>query len=319
MKKLILLLFCSFTIFAQNWQTLQTVNTCTNRHENAMVAIGNQLVLVGGRGIKAVETFDLKTKIWTKRAETPLEFNHFQAIAYHGELWVMGAFIGGYPHEKPVSTIYIFNLEKNEWRKGAEIPAERLRGSAGVFVYQDKIYMVCGIQDGHWDGHVAWLDEFDPATGLWQKLADAPHTRDHIQAVVVDDRIYLAAGRRSTAKTNQVLTLTEAAVDVYDFKTKSWTTLPESLNLPTLRAGSSNVVLGKKIYVIGGESASQTESHADVEVFDTKTQSWTKNPKLQKGRHGTGAAVVKKKIYTAAGSGNRGGGPELNSVEVLEK
>lgn len=44
---------------------------------------------------------------------------------------------------------------------------------------------------------------------------------------------------------------------------------------------------------------------------------WEKLSPLQQGRHGTGAVVVDGKIYIVAGSGNRGGGPELNSIEVL--
>ena len=102
------------------------------------------------------------------------------------------------------------------------------RGAAGVFVYKGKVYMVCGIQDGHWDGHVAWMDEYDPKTNQWKKLPDAPHVRDHVQAVVIDDKVYVAGGRRSTAKIGQVLNLTETAMDVFDFKTGKWTTLSRS-------------------------------------------------------------------------------------------
>lgn len=310
---LITLLFTSAG--AQEWQTLSTANSCTNRHENALTAVKDKLVLLGGRGIKPVEILDLKTKTWTTLKESPIEMHHFQAITYNNEVWVLGAFTGGYPHETPIPNIYIFNPDKNEWRVGPEIPTERRRGAAGVLVHRNKIYMVCGIQDGHWDGHVAWLDEYDPKTNSWRKLADAPHARDHVQAVVVDDKIYVAGGRRSTARINQVLNLTEKAVDVYDFKTNTWSTLDE--DLPTLRAGNASVALGKKVLVIGGESGEQVPAHSEVEALNTKTMKWETLPPLKQGRHGTGAVNVKGKIYIVAGSGNRGGGPELNSVEAF--
>lgn len=302
---------------AQSWETVTPDNVCTNRHENAMAAVKGKLILLGGRGIKPVESFDPKTKKWTKHVQTPIEMHHFQAVTYNNEVWVLGAFTGGYPHETPIPNIYIFNPEKNEWRVGPEIPAERRRGAAGVFVYKDKVYVVCGIQDGHWDGHVSWLDEYDPGTNEWKKLADAPHVRDHVQAVVVDDKVYVAGGRRSTAKIGQVLNLLEPAVDVYDFKTSQWTTLPDSKNLPTLRAGNASVVQGKKVLIIGGESGAQVPAHSEVEAFNTRTLSWETLAPLKAGRHGTGAVNVNGKIYVVAGSGNRGGGPELNSIEVL--
>jgi N-acetylneuraminic acid mutarotase len=243
--------------------------------------------------------------------------HHFQAVAYNNELWILGAFTGGYPHETPIPNIYIFNLEKNEWRVGPEIPADRRRGAAGVFVHNNKIFVVCGIQDGHWDGHVGWLDEYDPKTNQWKKLPDAPHQRDHVHAAVIDNKVYIAGGRRSTAKIGQVLNLTEPAVDVFDFKTNRWTTLPESRNIPTKRAGAASVALPGMLLVIGGESDAQVPSHSEVEVYNTITSSWERLPSLTAGRHGTGAAEVNGKIYIVAGSGNRGGGPELNSIEVL--
>ena len=322
MRKILTIIPCfliAATAVAQTWETLSTENTCTNRHENALAAVKDKLILLGGRGIKPTESFDLKTKKWTQHVETPIEMHHFQAITFQNEVWVLGAFTGGYPHETPIPNIYIFNPEKNEWRVGPEIPADRRRGAAGVFVYKDKIYIVCGIQDGHWDGHVAWMDEYDPKSKQWKKLPDAPHVRDHVQAVVLDDKIYVAGGRRSTARIGQVLNTTEAAVDIYDFKSGRWSTLSEGSNLPTLRAGNATVVLDKKVIVIGGESGEQVPAHNEVEALDTRTMRWEKLASLKQGRHGTGAVVVNGKIYTVAGSGNRGGGPELNSIEVMSK
>jgi N-acetylneuraminic acid mutarotase len=322
MKKSVLLLFLLSVLstrgVSQEWTTLSTENSCTNRHENALAAVNGKLILIGGRGMKPVESFDTKTNTWKKVAETTLEMHHFQAVTYNNEVWVLGAFTGKYPHETPIANIYIFNPKKNEWRKGPEIPADRRRGAAGVFVYKSKVYMVCGIQDGHWDGHVSWLDEYDPKTNQWRKLPDAPHVRDHVQAVVIDDKIYVAGGRRSTAKSGQVLNLTETAVDVYDFKKNKWTSLPEASNLPTPRAGNASVVLGKTMLVIGGESGEQVPAHNEVEAFNTSTLRWETLPPLKHGRHGTGAAKIDGKIYIVAGSGNRGGGPELNTIEVFK-
>lgn len=322
MRKELLAIFLfpllSTSTLAQEWKSVAAESACTNRHENALAAVDGKLILLGGRGLKPVESFDPENKQWKTLAETPLEMHHFQAVTYKDEVWVLGAFTGKYPHEIPIPDIYIFNPKDNEWRKGPQIPADRRRGAAGVFVYNEKIYIVCGIQDGHWDGHVSWLDEYDPKKKQWRKLPDAPHVRDHVQAVVIDDKIYVAGGRRSTAKIGQVLNLTETAVDVYNFKTNQWTTLPEASNLPTPRAGNASVVLDKSMLVIGGESGDQVPAHSEVEAFNTNTMRWETLSPLKQGRHGTGAVNINGKIYIVAGSGNRGGGPELNSIEVLE-
>ncbi|WP_025765354.1 Kelch repeat-containing protein [Dyadobacter tibetensis] len=304
---------------AQMWKAMEPESLPVKRHENAMAEANGKLYLIGGRGIKPVDQYDPKKDTWTSLIETPIEMSHFQAVTFKDEIWVLGAFTGSYPHELPIPNVYIFNPVKNEWRKGPEIPQDRLRGAAGAFTHQGKIYLACGIQDGHWDGQVAWFDEFDPKTNQWNRLQDAPRPRDHVQVALHDNKLYVAGGRLSSAKTKDTFTLTVNEVDVYDFNTKSWTTLPAEQNIPTPRAGCTAVTYQDKILVIGGESGAQTQAHSEVEAFNTKTQKWEKLPSLHQGRHGTQAVLLNKKVYIGAGSANRGGGPELNDLEVLIK
>ncbi|WP_234736798.1 Kelch repeat-containing protein [Tellurirhabdus bombi] len=312
-----LLLAGSVGSYAQSWQRVTAKNECETRHENAAALVGDSLYAIGGRGMKPLEALNLKTLMWKKLPAPPLEMNHFQAITYNGEIYVMGAFEGKYPHEVPIPNIYIYNPKKGQWRKGPEIPVERRRGSAGVVVYKDKIYMVCGIVDGHYDGNVDWFDEYNPKTNTWSQLPVAPRTRDHLSVAIVDDKLVVAGGRRSQAKINRVAETTLGEVDIYNFKTGQWTTLPESGNIPTQRAGNTTVAKDGKVWVIGGESP-QVLSHNETEIFDPKTNKWTAGPKLLQGRHGTQAVVHQNNIYIIAGSANHGGGPELSTVEVLK-
>ena len=217
---------------AQSWQAAEPLNLPTKRHECALAVADGKLYLVGGRGVKAVEEYDPKRDTWTKKAVTPLEMSHFQAITYKDEVYVLGAFTGPYPHEAPIPKMYIYNPDRDEWREGPEIPADRRRGAAGAFAYNDKIYLVAGIQDGHWDGHVAWFDEYDPKTGKWAKLPDAPRPRDHVSVAMVGRKLYVAGGRLSTAKTKNVFNLTVPEVDVYDFDKNAWTTWTKARTSP---------------------------------------------------------------------------------------
>ncbi|MBB6325112.1 N-acetylneuraminic acid mutarotase [Algoriphagus iocasae] len=317
-KLLLILAFTAFQAFGQSdsWQILETTNEASPRHENSFVECDGKFYALGGRADRPVEEFDPKTKTWKKLADVPMNFHHFQAISYDHEIYVIGAFTGGYPHEKPIPNFLIFNPKKNEWREGPEIPKDRLRGSVGVFVRNDKIYLASGIIDGHWDGHVTWFDEYDPKTGKWTVLPDAPRARDHFSATLVGDKAYLVGGRRSSAVIGKVLDLTVPEVDYFDFDTNTWHTIDSTI--PTERAGTSNVANGPYLVVMNGESVAQEAAHAEVEMLDTRTGTWSSLPKLNQGRHGTGVVYYKGKIYVAAGSANRGGGPELNNIEVLE-
>ena len=288
------------------------------RHENAYVKVERRFYLVGGRGERPVQSFDPSTGMWATHATPPLELHHFQAVAHEGKIYVIGALTGSWPTEDPVPHVYIYDPVADTWTQGPEIPEDRRRGAAGAVAHGGEIYVVGGIQNGHTDGHVRWLDVFDPASGRWRQLADAPRNRDHFQAAVLEGKLYAAGGRRSSHATGQGFELTIPEVDVYDFATDTWTPLPPSGDLPTERAGTTACVLGGTLLVLGGESGSQEPAHAEVEAFDPQAGTWTSLAPMQVGRHGTQAVVHNGRVYVAAGSKTRGA-DEINSQEIYTR
>ncbi len=207
----------------------------------------------------------------------------------------------------------IYDVTEDKWTIGGEIPEDRRRGAAGAVVYNEKIYLINGIINGHTSGWVNWLDEYDPYSNTWKKLPNSPVARDHFQAAVKSDQLYVAGGRRSgSAETGFAGTVKQT--NVYDFKTQKWEVLAD---IPTPRAGTAAVIFKNKYIVIGGESDKQEVAHNEVEALDPDSKSWETLTPLQTGRHGTQAVTFQNHIITGAGSGNRGGGPELTSFEIL--
>ncbi|NJO03017.1 MAG: PKD domain-containing protein, partial [Bacteroidia bacterium] len=151
-----------------------------------------------------------------------------------------------------------------------------------------------------------------------QRLPDAP-ARDHFHAVVVNNKLYLASGRRSRfGGSGGTIGDTEAVVDVYDFATGQWLSgnnLPD--NIPTQRGGASVAVLGAEIIVIGGEKT--TESLLKTEALNPSTGTWRTLANLNvTGRHGTQAVVYNNDIYLPAGAKTAGGNEILPTENYLE-
>ncbi len=300
------------------WEIIETDGLPVGRHENCFIEVNGKFYLLAGRGIRPVSVFDPKTNSWTNASKPPLELHHFQAIKYKEKIYIAGAMTGQYPGETPVDHIYIYHPEKDSWTKGDKIPKDRQRGSSGVVVYNNEFYFVCGIVDGHRGDYVTWVDKYNPESGKWTKLKDAPRPRDHFQAVVYEDKIYAVGGRTTSQKTGDIFNLTVPEVDIYDIKTNTWSSLPVSANLPKPRAGCSTLIIDDKLFVIGGESGTTWVAHADVHVLDLKTSQWAAYPVLKQGRHGTQAIFSDGKIYIASGCGLRGGWPELQTIEVYK-
>src|SRR5262245_42391605 len=297
------------------WDILEMAGQSTRRFESAYIKVGDKFYLVGGRQApQPIEIFDPATRTWKTGAVSPITMHHFQPVVYDGKIYVLGALTGSGRGEPPLPDVYIYDPATDRWEKGPAIPADRLRGGAGALVHDGLIYLVAGHQLGHSSGHVAWLDSFNPRTGGWRKLADAPRPRDHFQAVVVDGKMYAPGGRRSAAASGHALDLTIPEVDVYDFASGRWSTLPAAANIPTQRAGAATVVLNGTIIVIGGESAADFRMHTEVEALNLGTMQWTTLAPLNYGRHGTGAIVHEGKIYVAAGSTRQGTGDKDQEV-----
>lgn len=286
----------------------------TKRHEHGYVKVGARFYLLGGRGINPVDIFDPATGAWTKGARSPVEMHHFQAVVFESRIYVVGAMSGAFPKEPPLANVYIYDPAADAWSTGPLIPPARRRGGAGAVLHDGEIYVVAGITNGHYDGHVAWVDAFNPRTGQWRQLPDAPRPRDHFHAGIIDGKLYAAAGRRSSAATGQTFELTVPEVDVFDLRTARWSTLPPASNIPTRRAGAGAVVMNGRLIVLGGESP-RPLAHDSVESLDPATGRWSTLTPLAMGRHATQAVLHEGRIYLASGSRTQGA-TEVDTQEI---
>ncbi len=300
------------------WELVDAKGQPTPRHEASLVEHKGKLYLIGGRRINPTDVFDPKTQTWEQKSPTPLELHHFQAVSVGDLIYLIGAMTGEYPNEKPLDRVIVYNPQADKYEFTHTIPAERRRGGAGVVHHNGKLYIVGGITNGHVDGYQSWLDEYDPMSGNWRVLPDAAFARDHVQATVNNNKLYVFGGRTSRQRTEEVLSLTVKHGEVFDFSSEKWQPVTSELALPTLRAGNMVLSWGDEIIIGGGESGTQEVAHSEVEAYNVVSGQWRSWPTSLQGRHGSGFAVVGDYVYTASGAGNRGGGPELTTIERLK-
>ncbi len=298
------------------WESIESTDGSlpVARHEAAFVGVNGKFYLLGGRDIRPVSIFDPVSKTWTEGSPPPVEMHHFQPFVWRDEIYIAGALSGPYPGEVPLPVMYIYDTAEDSWREGPTIPSDRRRGSTGTVVHDGMVFLVCGIADGHRGDHKKWLDAYDLSTGEWVKLPDAPRARDHFQASIHDGKLYVVGGRRSSAPDNVFGNLV-SEVDVYDLEAGTWSTLPHPL--PTLRAGTYNAIYQDHLIVLGGETGDQEAAHSETEALSFDTHQWKTLASMLQGRHGTGAILHDGKLFVASGSGNRGGGPELQTQECF--
>ncbi|ANQ51549.1 kelch repeat-containing protein [Flammeovirga sp. MY04] len=299
------------------WSSVDQHQVVGGRHETTFTLHKDKFYLIGGRESKAVEVFDPSNNTWKKLGEAPFFMHHFQGVSYQDKIYFVGAMKGNYPTETPLEHIWTYQPEKNEWKKEGIIPKEVRRGGGGAVLYQEKIYLACGITNGHTSGCSNRFDVYDLKSKTWTQLTSAPHLRDHFNAIVANDKLYLIGGRNSSVHHKNNFTAffkyTNLFVDVYDFKTQKWITLEDKLPYPSAAGGI--VKLNNYLIYMGGENALPKASNK-TQVFDITTEKWSLLPNMLEGRHGTNAILYKGEVYVFGGSPVRGGG-RVNTMERL--
>ncbi len=301
------------------WINLEEDENYTARHECSFVQAGNHFVMFGGREqSRQLDMYDFKKNAWTIGGKAPKEFNHFQATFYEGFIWVIGAFkTNDFPKEIPAENVWLYFTPTQQWIKGPEIPEGRRRGGAGLVVHDDKFYVLGGNTIGHDGGYVSWFDEYDPYQNIWTPLEDASEARDHFHASIMDNLLYAAGGRKSGGEGGFFAPLVQP-VDVYDFKSKKWSLLPNPL--PTPRAAPGVAVFQNELFVMGGEGSEPMGNPAFklVEAYNPSTKNWSRKADMNHPRHGTQAIVSGEGIFIASGSPVVAGGRQHN-MEVYNK
>ena len=297
------------------WQSVTTSNgsVATARHEAHAVTANGKIYLMGGRGQRPVEVYDPAANSWRNLGNAPLEIHHFQPVVIGTKIYAIAAFTCCYPDEPSIADIHVFDTISEQWSIQGSMPANRVRGAAAAVVWQGDIYVLGGNTLGHSGGAVDWFDRYDPQTGNWQVLDDAPDARDHFAAVIVDGQL-VAAGGRATAQPNPFAN-TVAATNIYDFATGDWRV---GANIPNPRAGTVAVGAGDELIIAGGESSTRGASFAETEAYNVNTNQWRSLQPLLTARHSGGAAVIGSTWHVIAGNLVRGGGQETSVHETLD-
>ncbi len=198
----------------------------------------------------------------------------------------------------PENKAWVFDLDTQKWSALPNMPTAR--GALAAVAVGKKIYVVGGasiptgtqMPDGLFGGGPVELlgttrcSTPTPTPG--RALAPMPTPRNHHSVAYADGKIYAIGGRVGScfsAGWSSNIWMNDA----YDIATNTWT--PRA-PMPTARSGTGIAVVDGKIHVLGGEG--WIEDFGGVfrahEVYDPKTNTWARYPRMITPRHGFAAA-----------------------------
>ena len=326
---------CAGLAQAQKWAKLAPFPEASE--ELYGIGSGGKLYVFGGlapgwkpKGL--VYEYDPASDKWSKKKDMPLASHHVALADYNGKIYVIGGF--KYPDSgptawQPIDNVWEYDPKNDTWKALAPLPTKR--GSPNAAVVNGKIYVIggAGLQPGSKETvvHPARAhrslganEVYDPATNTWQARSSMPTARNHAAVGVVDNKIYIIAGRVGNAF------ITRASntdiVEVYDPATDQWGDLKAPM--PTARSASSWGTYKGKIYVAGGEQRTPNwqRTFRAVEVYDPATNHWSTMPPMEFPRHGMAGDIVGNRFHLVSGDAASGGAPgthiDTDVHEVLE-
>lgn len=184
------------------------------------------------------------------------------------------------------------------WQRGPAMPNRRTQTTAVAL--DGRLYVIGGIVDS--DERI--LAVYTPDESTWQSAAPPPKPINHTSAVAYDNRIHVFGGYSGSF-------LASSPLDAhwrYDPKTNQWS---EATALPTARGALVAVVVGDRIYTIGG--ATDEGTTGTVEVYDPSEDSWRSAPSMPTAREHLAAGAINGDIYVAGG--RQGLSPMVDALE----
>ena len=177
-----------------------------------------------------------------------------------------------------------------QWSTGTNMPESKRAHT--IASYNGFVYAFAGASGNQWSTTVY---KYEIATDTWTKLKNFPEPKwldGH--AETVGDKIYLFSAVENWGSNYKVVT------NVYEYDPAA-DTYTKKANLPTPQALCGSAVINGRVYLIAGNSSTQSLFTNQVQVFDPFLNNWSMATPYPRDVAFTGAIGVGDKIVVTGG------------------
>ncbi len=241
---------------------------------------------------------------WSDAPPLPSPRQEIYAITYNGMIYTAGGIADGASAVR--NEFNAFDPRKDLWLELSDLPAPRHHITLSAL--DGAIYAVGGFSGGfpNWKPETSAY-AYDLEAGEWNTLPALPVARGEHVSVTAAGKIYVIGGR--VGETPNAAHYKDhrdtSRVDVFDPNSQTWS---RGNDAPTARNSAASVVIGDKIYVVGGRQYLEQPNGdaanvnvASLEVFNTKTGLWSRKAPMPKAAGGIAATALDGKLYVFGG------------------
>ena len=282
--------------------------------EMAVAYLDGKIYVVGGypstrESVDTVQVYDVAADKWELTTPYPTTINHASAVALDGLLYVIGGQTnagGRRERSRYTDAVHAYDPKTRQWTPRAPMPTKR--SAMAHDIIDGKLYVAGGRPPRGHDFAV-----YDPKADKWTTLPALPTQRNHMAAAAIDGKLYVVGGRFGGGFRSEIT----AALEVYDPATNQWTTRRP---MSEARGGHNGILVKGCFHTFGGEhpTAGPSGVFPHHEVYNPKTDTWTRLPDMPIPVHGvTGLVYLDGWIHLPGGGIRRGGSSGTTHHQVV--
>ncbi len=238
-----------------------------------LVAVGTDLYLMGGVGIKYNYKYNTLTNIWTRMSDMPIATYLHTAVAIGTDIYVMG----GWGSSGTQNYNYKYNTLNDTWEVKKVIPYAIYQHTAvaiGTDVY---------VMGGNNGGATTYNYKYDTLNDTWTIKKVMPYSAYLHTAVAIGTDIFIMGGINSSNNYK------------YNTLTDMWTALKV---IPYSAQSHISVPVGTDIYIMGG---SYNGTYTNNYKYNIVTDTWTAMSVMPYATYNHVAAYTNNAIHVMGG------------------
>ena len=249
---------------------------------------------------------------WQQLDDMPVGKWEAGTVVLDDKLYFFGGYTRGVRSSKRCD---VFDPKDNRWTQIQDLPSAI--SHMNTILDGRTVWFAGGFKDGYKGHTIAEVWNYDIDKDRYIAAPLLPDTRGGGGLALVDRKLHYMGGvkadRDTDAPDHWVLDL-----DTWANRSARW---ENAAPMPAPRNQFSTVTFGGKIYAIGGQfhHDSMQLDQARVDIYDPKTDSWSRGPQLPKGHsHSEGGTFVSgERIYMVGGHTTPEGGRKRIAPDIL--
>ena len=108
---------------------------------------------------------------WKADDPLPIARNHLGGVALNGNIYAVGGQFGHDGGNEDVPFVHVYSTDSGDWERLADMPLALSHFEAGIFVFENRIYVVGGISP---NGAQDTIFVYDPQSDTWSEFCGIP-------------------------------------------------------------------------------------------------------------------------------------------------